>query len=147
MKKEKPLWPVSLIACIALSSCTKSAEITVTTNVPIANGSLVESVGIETLGGILTPLLEKGCKLPCSVTQTFSTADDNQTQIVVNTFQGNSSLVADAKHLGKFQVIGIRRAARGEPKVAISFIAETNRLVLQAHESGVENKLSWVRME
>jgi molecular chaperone DnaK (HSP70) len=135
------------IACMMLSACTPYAEISVTNAVPVNSGTLAENIGIETLGGVLTPLLKSGCKLPCEATRTFSTADDNQAQIMINLFRGNAAMTAEAKHLGKYQVTGIGPAPRGTPKLAITLRAGSGGLVLRAGENGVKGKLKWAKIQ
>src|SRR5437868_14478923 len=91
---------------VVLVGCSSSAEITVATQ-NRGSSVLAENIGIETLGGVLTPLLKSGCKLPCEFTQVFSTADDNQDQITVHLFQGTTAMVSGAKKLGAFRLSGI----------------------------------------
>lgn len=83
--------------------------------------TLREAIGIETLGGVFTPILEQGSQIPCSVSQAFSTAEDGQAQITIRLFRGNSDLVRSAHHLGAFQIGGIPPLPRGEPKVLVEF--------------------------
>ena len=100
----------------------------------ISRGLLVESVGIETLGGVFIPLLEAGCTLPCEVTNTFSTAADNQTEISIALARGTKDLAADNHTLGRFVVRGIPPAPRGEPQVAITVRAAGKSISLAARE-------------
>ena len=79
------------------------------------------SLGIETVGGVSTKIIEKNTTLPTSKSQTFSTASDNQTHVEINILQGERSMVADNKKLGTFILDGIEEAPRGEPKIDVEF--------------------------
>jgi molecular chaperone DnaK len=129
-----------------LAGCSSPAEIVVA---PQGSGITIleESIGIETLGGVFTPLLKKGCELPCEVTQVFSTADDGQGQITISLFQGASAIVSGAKKLGTFRVSGISPAPRGTPQIAVSFVADTERVVLRAFDKENKNRLKWTRID
>lgn len=101
----------------------------------IEGDHLREAVGIETFGGVFTPLLQVGCTLPCETTQTFSTAADGQTEITLALARGAAPLAADNHSLGRFVVMGIPAAPRGKPLVAITFRAEGDALWLSTRES------------
>ena len=79
------------------------------------------TLGIETLGGVSTPLIERNTTIPTSKSQVFSTAADNQTQVEINVLQGERPMAADNKSLGRFVLDGIPPAARGVPQVEVSF--------------------------
>lgn len=99
------------------------------------DGRLTQDIGIETLGGVFTPLLEVGCDIPCSVTQTFSTADDGQDQISISLFRGVAERAIDNTHLGRFEISGIPKAPRGEPIVMITIEARKEGVFLFAKEA------------
>jgi molecular chaperone DnaK len=84
-------------------------------------GGLSHSLGIETKHGKFTPLIAKGTPLPASVTETFTTADPNQSSIKIKPLQGESSLAARCKRLGLFEVTEIPPAGPGEPLIEITF--------------------------
>ncbi len=84
--------------------------------------TLSRNLGLETLGGVFTPLLNAGCATPCSRTETFSTAADGQEQITLTVHTGTATLARDTSFVGRFQVFGIPAAPRGKPRVAISFV-------------------------
>ena len=99
-----------------------------------ADGKLAQSIGIETLGGVFTPLLSQGTAVPCSVSEIFSTAADNQNQIMVKPYRGTAKLVADCDYLGQFQVVGIPPAARGMPQIEITFAVQDGNVLLSARD-------------
>merc|ERR1712199_136929 len=79
------------------------------------------SLGIETLGGVFTRLIERNATIPTKKSQVFSTAADGQTQVEIKVFQGERKLAADNKLLGRFDLVGIPPAPRGTPKIAVTF--------------------------
>lgn len=89
------------------------------TDVP--TDSLALSIAIETLGGVSTVLIPRGTKLPASISQTFSTAGDDQPSVEVHVLQGERPMVADNRSLGRFQLLGIPPAARGVPRIQVTF--------------------------
>jgi hypothetical protein len=97
-----------------------------------ANGALEQAVGLETLGGVLTPLLHVGCKVPCESTELFSTAADNQDQVSLRLFRGNAAKTADATPLGEYRIEGIPPMPRGQPRVEVRLAAENRDLVIGA---------------
>ncbi|MFA5927028.1 MAG: molecular chaperone DnaK [Patescibacteria group bacterium] len=87
------------------------------------------SLGIETLGGIATKIIEKNTTIPTSKSQVFSTAADNQTQVDIHVLQGEREMAADSKTLGRFILDGIPPAPRGVPQVEVSFDIDANGIV------------------
>ncbi len=87
------------------------------------------SLGIETLGGVFTKLIEKNTTIPVKKSQTFSTADDNQGAVTVHVLQGERELAEYNKSLGRFDLVGIPPAPRGVPKIEVSFDIDANGLV------------------
>jgi molecular chaperone DnaK len=83
-------------------------------------GSLVEDVGLETFGGVFTPLLKAGCATPCKVTEAFSTAQDNQSKFEISLFRGKGKLVSDTHPLGVCHVVNIPPAPRGMPQIDVT---------------------------
>ena len=79
------------------------------------------TLGIETLGGVATPLIEKNTTIPTNKSQIFSTAEDNQTAVTVNVVQGERKQAADNKQLGLFNLDGIAPAPRGMPQIEVAF--------------------------
>jgi len=87
------------------------------------------SLGIETLGGIFTKLIEKNTPIPTKKTETFSTAADNQTQVGIKVFQGERDMAADNKFLGHFDLVGIPPAPRGRPQIEVAFDIDANGIL------------------
>jgi molecular chaperone DnaK len=87
------------------------------------------SLGIETLGGVFTKLIEKNTTIPTNKSQTFSTADDNQSAVTIRVFQGERQIAADNKLLGQFDLVGIPPAPKGTPQIEVTFDIDANGIV------------------
>jgi molecular chaperone DnaK len=87
------------------------------------------SLGIETLGGVMTRLIEKNTTIPTRQSQVFSTAEDNQPAVTVHVLQGEREMAADNKTLGRFELTGIPPAPRGTPQIEVSFDIDANGIV------------------
>lgn len=103
------------------------------------------SLGIETLGGVFTKLIERNTTIPASRNQIFSTAADNQTAVDINVLQGERSLAKDNTSLGRFQLVGIPPAPRGIPQIEVSFDIDANGILKVAAKdkgTGKEQKIT-----
>jgi molecular chaperone DnaK len=103
------------------------------------------TLGLETLGGIRTPLIERNTTVPTSKSQTFSTAADNQTQVEINVLQGERQMAVDNKSLGRFILDGIPPAPRGVPQVEVTFDIDSNGILhvtAKDKTSGKEQKIT-----
>ena len=87
------------------------------------------SLGIETLGGVMTPMIQKNTTIPTRKSEIFSTASDNQTSVEVHVLQGERPMAGDNKTLGKFHLVGIPPAPRGVPQVEVTFDIDANGIV------------------
>jgi molecular chaperone DnaK len=87
------------------------------------------SLGIETLGGVMTRLIDRNTTIPTRKSETFSTAADNQTSVEVHVLQGERELARDNRTLGRFQLVGLPPAPRGVPQVEVSFDIDANGIV------------------
>lgn len=87
------------------------------------------SLGIETLGGVMTKLIERNTTIPTRKSQVFSTAADNQTSVDVHVIQGERELAADNKALGRFELVGIPAAPRGKPQIEVTFDIDANGIL------------------
>ena len=87
------------------------------------------SLGIETLGGVMTKLIEKNTTIPCKKSQIFSTAADNQPAVSVHVLQGEREMAADNKTIGRFELVGIPPAPRGVPQIEVTFDIDANGIL------------------
>jgi molecular chaperone DnaK len=87
------------------------------------------SLGIETLGGVFTRMIDRNTTIPTKKSQTYSTADDNQNAVTIRVFQGEREMAADNKLLGQFDLVGIPPAPRGVPQIEVTFDIDANGIV------------------
>ena len=103
------------------------------------------SLGIETLGGVMTPLVDRNTTIPTRKSEVFSTADDNQTAVDIYVFQGERPMARDNKLLGNFRLDGIPQATRGTPKIEVTFDIDANgimNITARDQSTGKEQKIT-----
>ncbi len=105
------------------------------------------SLGIETLGGVFTRLIERNTTIPTKKAQVFSTADDNQTAVTIRVFQGEREMAVNNKMLGQFDLVGIPSAPRGMPQIEVAFDIDANGIVQVTAKDKATNKEQQIRIQ
>jgi len=105
------------------------------------------SLGIETLGGVFTRLIDKNTTIPTKKSQIFSTAEDNQSAVTIRVFQGEREMAADNKLLGQFDLVGIPPAPRGMPQVEVTFDIDANGIVNVSAKDKTTGKEQQIRIQ
>jgi molecular chaperone DnaK len=105
------------------------------------------SLGIETLGGVMTTLIPRNTTIPTKKTETFSTADDNQTTVEIHVLQGERELARDNRTIGKFQLTGIPPAPRGMPQIEVTFDIDANGILHVTAKDKTTGKEQKIRIE
>ena len=105
------------------------------------------SLGIETKGGVMTPLIERNTTIPTRKSEIFSTAEDNQPSVLVHVLQGESEMATYNKTLGKFELVGIPPAPRGMPQVEVSFDIDANGIINVSAKDNATGNEQQIRIE
>jgi molecular chaperone DnaK len=105
------------------------------------------SLGIETLGGVFTRLIDRNTTIPTKKSQVFSTADDGQTAVTIKVFQGEREMAADNKILGQFDLVGIPSAPRGVPQIEVTFDIDANGIVSVSAKDKATGKEQQIRIQ
>ena len=105
------------------------------------------SLGIETLGGVFTRLIDRNTTIPTKKSQVFSTAEDSQTAVTIRVFQGEREMAADNKVLGQFDLVGIPAAPRGVPQIEVTFDIDANGIVNVTAKDKATNKEQQIRIQ
>ena len=126
---KKPFKGINPDECVAIGAAIQGGVLSGEVNDVVLLDVTPLSLGIETLGGVCTKLIERNTTIPVKKSQVFSTAADNQTQVDIHILQGEREFAKDNKTLGRFELTGIAPAPRGVPQIEVSFDIDVNGIV------------------
>ncbi len=126
---KEPFKGINPDECVAMGACLQGGVLAGSVGGLLLLDVTPLSLGIETVGGVCTRVIDRNTTLPISKSQIFSTAADYQTSVEVNVLQGERPMASQNKSLGKFRLSGIRRAPRGVPQIQVTFNIDTNGIV------------------
>ena len=110
-------------------------------------GAVLNKVGIETMGGVMTKLIDANTTIPCKKSEVFSTAADNQTEVTIHVLQGERPMAAQNKSIGQFNLTGITPARRGVPQIEVTFDIDANGILKVSAKDKATGKEQAIRIE
>ena len=129
MTGKTPNMGVNPDEVVAMGAAVQGGVLTGTVNDILLLDVTPLSLGVETMGGVMTKMIDRNTTIPTKKTEVYSTAADNQTSVEINVLQGEREMAADNKSLGKFQLTGIPAARRGIPQIEVTFDIDANGIV------------------
>jgi molecular chaperone DnaK (HSP70) len=148
--RMKSYWSFGVLSILLLLSCNKIEKyvlIEENTLNYIEDKKIQQNIGIETLGGVFTPLIKEGTNIPHFQSFVFSTAVDNQDQIAIKLFRGNKKLAIENTYLGQYAIINIPPAPRGYPKIEITLSINEKGLSISAMELTNKNRMEIINID
>ena len=139
---------ISTFTLLCSLSCKNDNKILIVEknlNIVDSDSKLTESIGIETLGGVFTSLIQKESKIPIEISQVFSTASDNQDQIKISLFRGTDSIAKNNHFIGEYQVVNILPVPRGEPQIEIKIGVNDNFVWISAFDLKSKQNMNVVK--
>ena len=126
---KEPSRDINPDECVAMGACLQGGVLTGAIHSLVLIDVTPLSLGIETMGDVFAPIIQRNTPLPCQHSQVFTTAANFQTSVEINVLQGEREIASANKSLGKFRLNGIRRALRGIPQIEVTFSIDTNGIV------------------